>query len=190
MSPDEATIVISPLGEQDIGIIQAIRRHVQQAFSLTTETATLLQDVNFAIDPVRGQYHSTIILDKLASRAPTHCLKVLAITEVDLFIPILTYVYGEAQLGGKAAIVSTHRLREGLIPTDMGEAFLGRIAKEAVHELGHTFKLRHCPDKTCIMHYCRSIRDVDKKEDRLCRYCQILLNDEMERLGVSGLRDP
>jgi len=188
MSPDEATIVISPLGEQDTGIIQVIRRHVQQAFGLPTETATLLQDVNFAIDPVRGQYHSTIILDKLASQAPMHCLKVLAITEVDLFIPILTYVYGEAQLGGKAAIVSTHRLREGLIPTDMGEAFFGRIAKEAVHELGHTFKLRHCPEKTCIMHYCRSILDVDKKEDRLCRYCRILLDDEMKRLGVSGLR--
>ena len=102
---------------------------------------------------------------------------------VDLFIPILTYVFGEAQLGGKACIVSTHRLTEGLLADDPDGVFSRRLVKEAVHELGHTFKLRHCPERTCIMHYCRGIQDVDRKSERLCRYCRTLLADEMKRLG-------
>jgi archaemetzincin len=184
MVSPEAIILISPIGEMDAGLIREIGRYIQQAFGMTTEILPLVTDLEFALDPTRSQYHSTLILDKLASRAPAHGLKILGITDVDLFIPILTYVYGEAQLGGRAAVVSTCRLQEGLDGTDA--AFFRRMAKEAVHELGHTFTLRHCPDESCIMHYCRSIHDVDKKEDRLCRYCQILLHDEMVRLGVAG----
>ncbi|UCD83028.1 MAG: hypothetical protein JSW26_12410, partial [Desulfobacterales bacterium] len=53
---------------------------------------------------------------------------------------------------------------------------------EAIHELGHTFKLRHCPEHTCIMHYCRNEEDVDRKSDQLCRYCKIMLQDEIKRI--------
>ncbi|MBT8357335.1 MAG: archemetzincin, partial [Deltaproteobacteria bacterium] len=41
----------------------------------------------------------------------------------------------------------------------------------------------HCKDNACIMHYCRSIKDVDRKSLQLCRYCKILLEDEMKRIG-------
>ncbi len=181
MASPEAIILISPIGEMDAGLVRETCKYAERVLGLATATAPILSDLDFAIDPTRNQYHSTLILDRLASRAPDYYLKVLAITDVDLFIPILTYVYGEAQLGGRAAVVSTCRLQEGMD----GETFFRRMAKEAVHELGHTFTLRHCPDQSCIMHYCRSIHDVDKKEDRLCRYCQILLHDEMVRLGVS-----
>jgi len=143
----------------------------------------ILQDVGFARDPGRNQYNSTLILDKLAELAPHHSIKVLAIISVDLFIPILTHVYGEAQLGGKACIVSTHRLMEGLSPMTIPETYDQRIIKEAVHELGHTFGLRHCTDHTCIMHYCRTVKDVDRKSDQLCRYCKILLEDEIKKMS-------
>ena len=62
------------------------------------------------------------------------------------------------------------------------EACINRVVKESIHELGHTFSLRHCRDRECIMHYCRTIRDVDRKSDELCRYCRILLEDEVGRL--------
>ncbi|MBW1821725.1 MAG: hypothetical protein JRI92_08155 [Deltaproteobacteria bacterium] len=104
---------------------------------------------------------------------------------MDLFIPILTHVYGEAQLGGTACIISTHRLVEGLSLVADKDTYYGRVVKEAVHELGHTFKLRHCKDNACIMHYCRSIKDVDRKSEQLCRYCKTLLDDEMKRIGVA-----
>ena len=63
------------------------------------------------------------------------------------------------------------------------DVFQCRVLKEAVHELGHTFSLRHCKEQTCIMHYCRRIKDVDRKSDQLCRYCRILLQDETKRLA-------
>ena len=132
-------------------------------------------------DPVRKQYHSTPILETLAILAPRRALKLLGITRVDLFIPILTHVYGEAQLGGKACIVSTFRLNAaGSGPQQ--EVVALRVVKEAIHELGHTFSLRHCLDPACTMHYCRSPADVDRKSTELCRYCRVMLDDELERI--------
>jgi archaemetzincin len=107
---------------------------------------------------------------------------VVAVTRKDLFIPILTHVYGEAQLGGKAAVISTARLMTSLESLGMSD-ILERIAKEAVHELGHTFDLRHCEDPQCIMHYCRKIEDVDRKLTRFCRYFSILLADSINALN-------
>jgi len=180
----ESTLVVSPIGEMAPELSRSVSREIHRVFGLATETLPLLPDVEFALDASRNQYHSTNILEKLTAKAPPHALKVLAITRVDLFIPILTYVYGEAQLGGKSAIISTHRLKDGIVSLGTEEVFHCRTAKEAVHELGHTFKLRHCRDAACIMHYCRNIKDVDKKSDQLCRYCRVLLRDEMERLII------
>jgi archaemetzincin len=181
ISLPEHSIVISPIGDFDTELLRSISHEVNRVFGCRTEIIPILSDLNFALDTGRDQYHSTPILEKLAGKAPPHAFKVLAITFVDLFIPILTHVYGEAQLGGKACIVSTYRLREGLPLMNGQEVYQRRVVKEAIHELGHTFKLRHCPDHTCIMHYCRSEKDVDRKSDELCRYCMILLEDEVKR---------
>ena len=158
---------------------------MNKVFGCRTEIIPILSDLNFAFDTGRKQYHSTPILERLAGDAPSHAFKVLAITRVDLFIPILTHVYGEAQLGGKACIISTYRLRDGLPPMNPQEVFQCRIIKEAIHELGHTYKLRHCPDRSCIMHYCRTIEDVDKKSNQLCRYCRVLLDDELKKMNMT-----
>jgi archaemetzincin len=175
-------IIISPIENIEICNYQSLGQEIHRAFGFQTEIKSLLQDVNFAYDLTRDQYHSTAILEKLASTSPSQSIKVVAITHVDLFIPILTHVYGEAQLAGKACIVSTFRLQEGLFITAMEKEFENRVVKEVLHELGHTFNLRHCDDKSCIMHYCRSIKDVDRKTDQFCRYCKILLGDELKKM--------
>lgn len=180
-TPTEHIIVISPVGDVDAEVLGRIDREINRIFGYETEIHSLLKDVEFALYPDRDQYHSTPILQKLVGIAPPHALKVLAIANVDLFIPILTHVYGEAQLGGQACIVSTHRLKEGLSPAGNPEGFRCRLVKEAIHELGHTFKLRHCKDPDCLMHYCRNVRDVDRKSSELCRYCKIMLGDEINR---------
>ncbi len=179
----EHRIIISPIGPLDKGLYKPIIKGVKQIFGFKAETKPLLDNVSFSLDPERGQHHSTVILEKLASLAPADSIKVIAITDVDLFIPILTYVYGEAQLGGKACIISILRLKESMSGTNLQETLINRVVKEAIHELGHTFNLRHCKDNACIMHYCRGINDVDKKSDQLCRYCKVLLEDELKRLG-------
>ncbi len=103
-------------------------------------------------------------------------------TREDLFIPILTHVYGEAQLGGTACIISIARLVAGL-EVQIDDNVRSRIVKEAIHELGHTFDLRHCKDEMCIMHYCRRLDDVDRKSNQFCRYCNIFLADNIRDLS-------
>ena len=175
-------ILIAPIGVFNPELVAAVSRDVQRVFRAQVEVGALLSDLSFAFDAGRSQYHSTPILQRLAEASPPRVLKVLALTEVDLFIPILTHVYGEAQLGGKACIVSTYRLDSGPETLHRPEVFLGRMIKEAIHELGHTFNLRHCPDAACIMHYCRSEADVDRKSNDLCRYCRVMLEDEVKKI--------
>jgi archaemetzincin len=175
-------IIISPIGNVTADLQGPIREEVERIYGYPTDVLGLLDDLEFAFNTNRNQYHSTTILEQLADRAPAGAIKVLALVEVDLFIPILTHVYGEAQLGGKACIVSTIRLNEGHSYLNTQEPFLSRIVKEAIHELGHTFSLRHCREHTCLMHYCRNESDVDRKSDQLCRYCKVLLDDEIKRI--------
>lgn len=183
-SISENSIVISPVGSQDPDILSLVSREIGSFFGYETKIITLLENIDFAIDFKRNQYYSTIVLEKLAERAPVNATKVLAITKHDLFIPILTHVFGEAQLGGKTCIISTYRLMEDLHSMEWEKALKLRVVKEALHELGHTFKLRHCKDKSCIMSYSRSMLDVDRKSNQLCRYCRRLLDDEVERLQI------
>jgi archaemetzincin len=181
-SKDRHIILISPVGELGQELVEAVTAEIERVFGFATETGKILEDIDFALDQNRQQYHSTLILEQLAAGTPQHCLKTLAIAQVDLFIPILTHVYGEAQLGGTACVVSTFRLNASRSGANIAPKYVGRILKEAIHELGHTFNLRHCPDHTCIMHYCRNEEDVDRKSDELCRYCKIMLEDEIKRL--------
>jgi archaemetzincin len=175
-------IVISPIDNIDACNYQRLGQEIHRTFGFQTQINSLLQDVQFAYDITRDQYHSTAILEKLASTSSSRTLKIVAITHFDLFIPILTHVYGEAQLDGRSCIVSTFRLKEGLSIANIEKEFENRIIKEVLHELGHTFNLRHCHDNTCIMHYCRNIKDVDRKSEQFCRYCKILLEDELKKL--------
>jgi archaemetzincin len=182
MTSKKHTLVISPIGALGVGenTLENLGAEIRRFFGYETEIRPLIKEEDLWADPIRNQVHSTPILETLSQVGPPEAIKVLAITKVDLFIPILTHVYGEAQLGGKACILSTYRLVDWVSPG--AEAFYCRIVKEAIHELGHTFNLRHCRDAACVMHYCRNMREVDRKTNRLCRYCLVLLDDEMKRL--------
>lgn len=124
-------------------------------------------------DPRRNQYYSTKILKAILGEVPDDALKLLGVTERDLCIPILTYVFGEAQLGGTAAVVSLARLRQefyGVAPER--PLLMERLRKECLHEMGHTFGLIHCPSRDCVMYLSNTVVDVDGKGRTFCRHCQ------------------
>jgi archaemetzincin len=113
--------------------------------------------------------------------------RVLGVTSVDLFVPRLNFVFGEAQCPGKIALISLYRLR----PEFYGDApnrslFFERAEKEAVHELGHTLGLRHCEDSSCVMFFSTSIVDTDAKDSTLCGKCAQRLKSNVRRLDLEG----
>jgi archaemetzincin len=104
-------------------------------------------------------------------RPPTW--RLLAIADVDLYIPILKYVFGEAQMGGPSAVISAYRLRQEFYGLNRDDALLGqRLLKESVHELGHTLDLRHCQDYRCAMASSHAVEWIDLRECTLCPSCR------------------
>jgi len=98
---------------------------------------------------------------------------VVAVTDLDLFIPILEFVFGEAEMGGRRAIVSTHRLHEEFYGLPVDEALLqARVRKEVRHEWGHALGLRHCLRYDCVMHSSPSVDQVDLKGQEFCESCR------------------
>lgn len=133
-------------------------------------------------DARRQQHSSTRILKWLLDTRPREGAKIVGITDVDLFIPILTFVYGEAQLGGTAAVVSTARLVPDNGRAPASELLRARAVKETIHELGHTFGLVHCPRAACVMSRSVNLVQVDAKEAALCRDCHLRYG-ELRRQG-------
>jgi archaemetzincin len=129
----------------------------------------------------RKQYHSTEILRQLLPLTADKKQHILGILDVDLYIPILTFVFGEAQLSGRCALMSGHRLHQEFygLPEDESR-YLQRCEKEAVHELGHTLGLKHCDNFECVMRYSNSVADIDIKRNVFCPLCS-------QELGIPSL---
>lgn len=153
-------------------LLDHLSAQVSRAFAATVTVHPHRFDPELAFDSSRGQYNSTELLDLLLEETTGSEASVLGIAGVDLFIPILTYVFGEAQLAGRAAVVSTYRLdptRYGLAANH--QLLLDRLAKEAIHELGHTRGLIHCNQATCVMRSSTYVEDIDLKSAQFCSTC-------------------
>lgn len=166
---------------------KAMRRIGAQIEEVFDRTAVRLGEFGVPLDAfveARNQYYSHVLLQAVASKEwpERHrtCEKVLGITVVDLATPVLTFVFGEAHLGGRFGIVSLARLDQEFygLPTNEG-LFLARAAKEAVHELGHMYGLVHCTYERCVMFFSPNIRDVDDKGVDFCNGCSPVLSAKM-----------
>ena len=157
--------------EADGEALKTVRERLAEEFDAPVREAAL-PGIEFAFDAGRGQYGSIAALEMVARECPTDALKMLAVTGRDLFIPVLTFVYGQAQLGGRVGVMSLERLRQefyGLDPDP--EIFRERASKEALHEAGHTFGLVHCANRSCAMALATNIRQIDLKRAAFCASC-------------------
>ena len=157
--------------DADREALDMVRQRVASDFGAPVRDLDL-PSIDFSFDAARRQYGSIPVLELLTRLCPADALKLLAVTGRDLFIPVLTFVYGHAQLGGRVALVSLARLRQefyGLPPNR--EVFLERASKEALHETGHTFGLVHCADRACAMALGTNIRQIDSKHAAFCASC-------------------
>ena len=166
-------IVIIPVGEADQNTLEAIARALREIYGSETVIGDAVPIPEKTYNARRQQHHSTRILKALETlKSKGHDI-VLGVIDRDLYVPELNFVFGEADVPARIAVIGLPRLRQeyyGLEPDR--DLFLLRAAKEAIHETGHTRGLGHCPDPRCIMHFSNSLRDTDAKEPRFCIACR------------------
>ncbi len=145
---------------------------IERVLPVSVHLSDIHLDLDAALDTSRKQYHSTQILAMMLETAQAGSSKLLGVTSYDLFIPVLTFVFGQAQLSNRAGVFSTFRLHNefyGLKASD--KVLRQRTIKEALHELGHTFGLRHCMDRPCVMNSSTYVEDIDLKPGDFCVPC-------------------
>ena len=133
-------------------------------------------DLGDFYDPARRQYNGNLLLKTMDDLFPLEGCKSIGLFNVDLFIPILTFIFGQAYLGGKSGIASMYRLsneRYGMTPDR--ELLTERFGKEVVHELGHMFGLIHCHHPDCVMRSSTYVEDIDQKSVIFCPACSVSL---------------
>jgi len=145
-------------------------------------------DPSSTLDPARGQLDSTRLIVALRNR---YGVPVIGAARLDLFIPVFSYVFGEAELGGRAAVFSIYRLREefyGLPPNPT--LLVERALRELLHELGHLAGLVHCHEPTCVMRPSHSVEQIDARDADYCEECWRLLEQRQQLLRVSDPPPP
>jgi archaemetzincin len=162
-----------PVGKVDLSLLRDLYAAIPRSLPLACEILPIELDPAPAYHAERQQYHSSQILHRMQALVRPQTWRLLAIADVDLYIPILKYVFGEAQMGGPCAVISAYRLRQEFYGLNRDDALLGqRLLKESVHELGHTLDLRHCQDYRCAMASSHAVEWIDLRESTLCPSCR------------------
>jgi archaemetzincin len=165
------TINLVPLNFSNTSLLDEIIVSLRK-YRYEVKLLNLVVDIESSFDVNRKQYFSNKILSDAISAAADVEGKVLILTDKDLFVPVLTFVFGEAQLKGNFSIVSVCRLHEEFYSgVSNYKILVERTLKEVYHELGHNFGLKHCRDWDCVMHSSSSIEEVDIKGNIYCKAC-------------------
>ncbi len=171
-------ITVVPLGRMGVDVVRFVSDSLQGILRLPINLAQPVPLPQSSFMESRNQYNSMTVIKYLAENQSSGRLKVLGITNKDLCTPILTYVFGEAYMGGEAAVISCFRLYRGQSGEPVStDHFLDRVVKVALHEIGHTFNVPHCHTGRCVMRASNSLKELDEKLNYLCNYCELFLFD-------------
>ena len=174
-----------PVGRVNGSLLEHLRLAIPQSLAVKCEILPAPLDPAHAYHAERQQFHSSEILQRIHGMVRPKDWRLLAVADVDLYIPILTYVFGEAQLGGPCAVVSAYRLRQEFYGLNGDEGLLReRLLKESIHELGHTFLLRHCEDYRCAMASSHAVEWIDLRESTFCDSCRAQVETKIPFLGT------
>lgn len=180
-----ATIGVVPMGDVGEVAVRIVAAHLQAVLGLPAGILERRPVDEACYVPDRRQYDAGKIIAALNEcSASWPYFKIMGVLSVDLGVPILRFVFGEAQMGGRCAVVSGYRLRRNDDGTDAGlEIYYERLAKVALHEAAHTLSLFHCDDPRCLMHFAASIKHLDRIRLFFCERCAFLLNKTLKNLA-------
>jgi archaemetzincin len=165
-------ITLISFGYFEKGILELIVDDVEREFSMPVKIREGYLALSEHYDLSRKQYNGNELLKVVDQRFGSDTTKTLGLFNIDLFIPILTYIFGQAFLNGRCGIASIYRLSNERYGIKKDQAvFIDRIRKEVIHELGHTFGLIHCSNPTCVMRSSTYVEDIDQKNHLLCSKC-------------------
>jgi archaemetzincin len=182
MKSKKRIIAVVPVGDVPELAPRVIAAHIIGFLKLAAEVLAPAEPPAAAFDESLGRYNAAKILSCFESGPHDTYDKVIAVLNVDLFIPTFAYVFGEAKQGGKHALVSLFRLAKENEGRNPASAILyERAAKVALHELGHLYNLTHCEDISCLMHYSGGLTDLDDIPLYFCRYCNTYFKDALTR---------
>ncbi|MBZ0109806.1 MAG: archaemetzincin family Zn-dependent metalloprotease [Candidatus Scalindua rubra] len=174
---------IIPMGHIDNDILQHTQMELEKRFNVAVEIGRQLEEPTYAYHKHKKQYHSTRILKKIHNLRLAGYDRILALVDVDLYIPERTFVFGGADVNKKVSVISLTRLRQEFyaLPDDPA-LFKYRTIIEAVHELGHTYGLYHCKNNKCVMFLSNTIGDTDHKGAELCSNCEKIMERKKDIL--------
>jgi archaemetzincin len=179
-------IGILPFGDIPEITAKSIAGHILGHLRLPVDILPPSAPPSFALDERRLQYDAGSILKTIECARHDAYDKLIGVVDVDLFVPILTYVFGEARQGGRCGVVSIYRLKKNPDGAPAKASVeLERTAKVALHELGHLLDLHHCMEENCLMHFSGGIEDLDRAPLYYCRYCTVFLGDALRPGRVS-----
>ncbi|HEX2920827.1 MAG TPA: archaemetzincin family Zn-dependent metalloprotease [Bacteroidales bacterium] len=151
-----------------------IKEAVVNEFRLHVELKEAHLDLTEFYDAARRQYDGNKLLKKIDYSYGSDSFKTLGLFNVDIFIPILTFILGQAYLNGRSGIASSFRLDNELYGMKKDDLlYLNRFRKEVIHELGHMLGLRHCNVPTCVMRSVTYVEDIDQKSQSFCSSCRL-----------------
>ena len=166
-------IILKPTGNIENNILEELKEKLSQTFGCTVEVIPEDIKLEQAYNSKREQYLASKLLAGLKKSDAAKDAKVLGIFDVDLYVPGLNFIFGQAEITSGVALISLSRLRQEYYDLPPDEALLlDRAVKEAVHELGHTFGLEHCKNARCVMYFSNSLADTDWKQAAFCSQCR------------------
>jgi len=171
-------LLIIPIGNVDPDVIRSISGALSIMFHLNVATGKGMNIPENSCSSRRRQYLAASILKEMLAEKQGEFDLMLGVTDADLYVPELNFVFGEADVFSGATLISLARLRQEFygLPADR-RLFHERATKEAIHEISHACGLDHCPDRKCIMYFSNTISDTDRKGPGFCRACK-------ETLGI------
>jgi archaemetzincin len=174
-----STIIIQPLGTLCTEDGALVKEALEQFYSLTVRIPPpieLPQGSDYKPGP---RYRAAKLLDFLTGQLPSDGYRILGLTAADISNvkgKIEDWgVIGVAIASGKACVISSYRCKIGA--KDPLQARI-RLAKVAVHEIGHTLGLDHCPTEGCLMQDARGKVSTCDGEFDLCTRCRSLLKTQ------------
>jgi len=173
----KSVVYLQKIGEVDSSILIRLKKNLHWLVKKYGIKVEILPDPFLTLEDeyieIERQYDGESILERLEKTltVPQRC-KILGIIDGDIKGIRKIHLFGLTNLKNSCALISINRLRGSFYRKYEEKAlFELRILKEAVHELGHAFGLKHCKND-CVMNYSKSLEEVDKRQKEFCVICE------------------